>query len=204
MQQLRAPFRDLAIKQDGDIRKKRVFLPSMSDHAHAVAASFRACGVEAEVLPAIGPGNRADRQGVQLGKGMLPAGSDDGRHGQGNAQTRISIRTGAPFSCRPGRGPAGSDNITAITGRCSIVSGSGRWRSSRRCRMNRFIMMSGCSDKNFVLMCWRGALAIDMLQKALWEHRPHEKERAPVTGYMMLRLPGSPPPSRPGPIFFPC
>jgi predicted nucleotide-binding protein (sugar kinase/HSP70/actin superfamily) len=26
-------------------------------------------------------------------------------------------------------------------------------------------------------MCWRGALAIDVLQKALWEHRPHEKER---------------------------
>jgi predicted nucleotide-binding protein (sugar kinase/HSP70/actin superfamily) len=31
-------------------------------------------------------------------------------------------------------------------------------------------------DKNFVLMGWRGVFAVDMLQKALWEHRPHEKE----------------------------
>ena len=31
-------------------------------------------------------------------------------------------------------------------------------------------------DKNFVLMGWRGAFAVDMLQKALWEHRPYEEE----------------------------
>jgi predicted nucleotide-binding protein (sugar kinase/HSP70/actin superfamily) len=28
-----------------------------------------------------------------------------------------------------------------------------------------------------VLMSWRGALAVDMLQKALWETRPHEKQK---------------------------
>jgi predicted nucleotide-binding protein (sugar kinase/HSP70/actin superfamily) len=32
-------------------------------------------------------------------------------------------------------------------------------------------------DKDFVLMSWRGAFAVDMLQKALWEHRPHEKQK---------------------------
>jgi predicted nucleotide-binding protein (sugar kinase/HSP70/actin superfamily) len=32
-------------------------------------------------------------------------------------------------------------------------------------------------DKDFVLMSWRGAFAVDMLQKALWEHRPYEKRK---------------------------
>lgn len=32
-------------------------------------------------------------------------------------------------------------------------------------------------DKNFVLMSWRGAFAVDILQKALWEHRPYEREK---------------------------
>ena len=31
--------------------KRRVYLPPMVDHAHAIAAAFRACGVNAEVLP---------------------------------------------------------------------------------------------------------------------------------------------------------
>jgi predicted nucleotide-binding protein (sugar kinase/HSP70/actin superfamily) len=32
-------------------------------------------------------------------------------------------------------------------------------------------------DKEFVLMSWRGAYAVDMLQKALWECRPYEKRK---------------------------
>jgi predicted nucleotide-binding protein (sugar kinase/HSP70/actin superfamily) len=32
-------------------------------------------------------------------------------------------------------------------------------------------------DKDFVLMSWRGALAVDLLQKALWEHRPYESQK---------------------------
>jgi predicted nucleotide-binding protein (sugar kinase/HSP70/actin superfamily) len=32
-------------------------------------------------------------------------------------------------------------------------------------------------DKDFVLMCWRGVFAVDMLQKALWEYRPYEKQK---------------------------
>jgi len=31
--------------------------------------------------------------------------------------------------------------------------------------------------KDFVLMSWRGAFAVDMLQKALWEHRPYEQQK---------------------------
>ncbi len=31
-------------------------------------------------------------------------------------------------------------------------------------------------DKDFVLMSWRGVYAVDMLQKALWETRPHETQ----------------------------
>jgi predicted nucleotide-binding protein (sugar kinase/HSP70/actin superfamily) len=32
-------------------------------------------------------------------------------------------------------------------------------------------------DNNFVLLFWRGVFAVDMLQKALWEYRPYEKQQ---------------------------
>ena len=43
-------------------------------------------------------------------------------------------------------------------------------------------------DKNFVLMSWRGAFAVDMLQKALWEHRPYEKKQDKRTASIRQRL----------------
>jgi predicted CoA-substrate-specific enzyme activase len=46
-------------------RQRHVLIPQMSDHAWAVAAAFRACGVSAEVLPV------PDQRSVSLGKQVV-------------------------------------------------------------------------------------------------------------------------------------
>ena len=69
----------LRVAAHGSLERKKVFLPPMTDHAHALAAAFRACGVEAEVLP------ESDDETVRIGREyyfgprMLSAGADHRR-----------------------------------------------------------------------------------------------------------------------------
>jgi predicted nucleotide-binding protein (sugar kinase/HSP70/actin superfamily) len=170
---LSEPF---AIKKGGGIRKKKVLLPAMSDHAHAVAASFLACGVHAEVLP------QSDQETVRIGR----------EFSSGRECYPLALTTGDMVKATrtPGFDPDGSAFF--------MPTGKGPCRFGQYHRYHRNVLdrlglqqveilapMQDESlhndvrvfDRNFVLMCWRGALAIDVLQKALWEHRPHEKER---------------------------
>ena len=148
----------------------------MTDHAHALAAAYRACGVNAEVLP------ESDEETVRIGR----------EHSSGRECYPLALTTGDMIKAtrRPGFDPDRSAFF--------MPSGKGPCRFGQYNRYHRQVLdqlglenveilspMQDESlhndvrslDRNFVLMSWRGAFAVDMLQKALWETRPYEKQK---------------------------
>jgi predicted nucleotide-binding protein (sugar kinase/HSP70/actin superfamily) len=147
----------------------------MTDHALVLASAFRACGVEAEVLP------ESDEQTVRIGR----------EFSSGRECYPLALTTGDMIKAtrRPGFDP----EKTAFF----MPTGKGPCRFGQYHRYHRQVLdrlgldrveiispMQDESmhedvrmlDKDFVLMSWRGAFAVDMLQKALWEYRPYEKQ----------------------------
>ncbi len=161
---------------NGALHAKKVYLPPMTDHAHALAAAFRACGVEAEVLP------ESDEETVRIGR----------EHSSGRECYPLALTVGDMIKAtrRPGFDPDRSVFF--------MPTGRGPCRFGQYNRYHRQVLdklglerveimapMQDESlhddvralDKNFVLMSWRGVFAVDMLQKALWETRPYEKQK---------------------------
>lgn len=147
----------------------------MADHAHALAAAFRACDVEAEVLP------ESDDETVRIGR----------QYTSGRECYPLALTTGDLIKAT--RRPDFDPDRSAFF----MPTGKGPCRFGQYHRYHRQVLdrlglecvdilapMQDESmhddvralDKNFVLMSWRGAFAVDMLQKALWENRPYEKE----------------------------
>jgi predicted nucleotide-binding protein (sugar kinase/HSP70/actin superfamily) len=158
------------------LHAKKVYVPPMTDHAHAFAAALRACGVESEVLP------ESDEETVRIGR----------EHSSGRECFPLALTTGDMIKAtrRPGFDPDKSVFF--------MPTGKGPCRFGQYHRFHRQVLdklgldrvgimapMQDESlhddvralDRNFVLMTWRGMLAVDMLQKALWETRPYEKEK---------------------------
>ncbi len=165
-----------SVGPNGSLHSKKVYLPPMTDHAHALAAAFRACGVEAEVLP------ESDNETVRIGR----------EHSSGRECFPLVLTVGDMIKAtrRPGFNPDRSVFL--------MPTGRGPCRFGQYNRYHRQVLdklglgnveilapMQDESlhndvrvlDKNFVLMSWRGAFAVDMLQKALWETRPYEMQK---------------------------
>ena len=161
---------------NGSLHAKKVYLPPMTDHAHALAAAFRACGVDAEVLP------ESDEETVRIGR----------EHTSGRECYPLALTTGDMIKAtrRPGFDPDKSAFF--------MPTGKGPCRFGQYNRYHRQVLDNlgldrveilspmqdeslhddvRALDKNFVLMSWRGVFAVDMLQKALWETRPYEKQK---------------------------
>jgi predicted CoA-substrate-specific enzyme activase len=161
---------------NGSLHDKKVYLPPMTDHAHALAAAFRSCGVQAEVLP------ESDAETIRIGR----------EHSSGRECYPLALTTGDMIKAtrRPGFDPDKSAFF--------MPTGRGPCRFGQYNRYHRQVLdklglervdilspMQDESlhddvkvlDKNFVLMSWRGVFAVDMLQKAHWETRPYEKQK---------------------------
>ncbi|MHB8845910.1 MAG: acyl-CoA dehydratase activase [Nitrospirota bacterium] len=156
--------------------KRKVYLPPMTDHAHALAAAFRACGVESEVLP------ESDSETVRIGK----------QFSSGRECFPLALTTGDMIKAtrRPDFDPGKSAFF--------MPSGRGPCRFGQYNRYHRMILDSiglsevpivapmqddsayrelGMVGKDFLRILWQGVVSVDMLQKALWEHRPYEKRK---------------------------
>jgi predicted nucleotide-binding protein (sugar kinase/HSP70/actin superfamily) len=163
-------------RSTGRLHAKKVYFPPMTDHAHALSAAFRACGVDTEVLP------ESDDETVRIGR----------KHSSGRECYPLALTTGDMIKAtrRPGFDPDRSAFF--------MPSGKGPCRFGQYHRYHRQVLDSlgldrvevlspmqdeslhhdvRTLDKDFVLMCWRGVFAVDMLQKALWEYRPYEKRK---------------------------
>ncbi|MFA5074011.1 MAG: acyl-CoA dehydratase activase [Nitrospirota bacterium] len=160
---------------NGFLGNKKVLFPRMTDHAFALAAAFRSCNVNAEVLP------ESDDETVRIGREFC----------SGRECYPLTLTTGDMIKAV--RDPEFDPTTTAFF----MPSGKGPCRFGQYHRYHRQVLdRIGCHtvdiispvqdellhdqiqifDRNFFLMSWRGAYAVDMLQKALWEHRPYEKQ----------------------------
>ncbi|MGC2061567.1 MAG: acyl-CoA dehydratase activase [Thermodesulfovibrionales bacterium] len=157
------------------LEKRTVFIPRMSDHTFAVAAAFRHCGVDAEVLP------EPSRESVDLGK----------KYVSGKECYPCAVTTGdmAGKIMEAGFNPDKSAFF--------MPSGTGPCRFGQYNVFHRLVMRDlglkntpvfsptqnedfykdlGMVGKNFTLKCWEGIIAIELLTKCLHETRPYEKE----------------------------
>ena len=166
-----------AIRSNGSGYARKVLLPAMADHAHVIAAAFRASGVEAEVLP------ESDRETVAIGK----------KHSSGRECYPLALTTGDMIKAL--RKPGFDPRKTAFF----MPSGKGPCRFGQYNHYQRQVLdglgygdvpivapmqnegiyreLGGNVGKDLVRLCWQGSLAVDILQKALHEQRPYEKQK---------------------------
>jgi len=157
-------------------KKRTVFIPRMTDHAFAVAASLERCGVPAEVLP------MSDTVSVDIGK----------KHLSGKECYPCTVTTGdllkkiaspdfipdksaffmptANGPCRFGQYHVLQKLIMDKLGYKDIVILAPEQHS------NTFQEI-GVEGKDFTKTAWTGIVAFDMLYKCLHETRPYEKDK---------------------------
>jgi predicted nucleotide-binding protein (sugar kinase/HSP70/actin superfamily) len=166
----------LSAKRNGSSRAKKVYFPQMTDHVFAIAAAFNSCGVDAEVLP------ESDDETVRLGR----------EFSSGRECYPLALTTGDMMKAvqKPGFDPENTAFfMPAGKGPCRFGQYHRYHRQVLdRLGLDRVQILSPMQDeslhdhvrtfdKDFILMGWRGVFAVDMLQKALWEYRPHEKQK---------------------------
>ena len=157
------------------LKKRTVYIPMMSDHAYALAASFERSGVPAEVLP------ESDKETIAIGRKyvsgrecypcavttsdmlkkvfspdfkpaesafFMPSGSGPCRFGQYNVFHRMALDD------------LGYYNVPIFSPNQDV----------------EFYRDLGIVGKDFALRTWQGIIAIELLTKCLHETRPYEKE----------------------------
>ncbi len=154
--------------------QRTIYIPSMSDHAHAIEAAFHYCGVSAEVL------SESDSKTLELGR----------KYVSGKECYPCTVTTGDMIKkvtepdFRPERSaffmPSG-------TGPCRF----GQYNLFQRMILERLGLKNvpiyspvqdvtlyrdlGIVGNDFIKNAWRGIVAFDMLIKCLHETRPYEE-----------------------------
>ena len=154
--------------------KRKVYIPPMTDQAYAAAAAFRACGVDAEVLP------RSDDETLRLGRKLT----------SGKECYPCILTTGdlAKLTRRPDFDPEKTAFfMPAAYGPCRF----GQYHRFQRLALNELgfpqvpIYSPDQSDEMYeeldlagggdmVRLAWRGLVAVDLIQKGLLQARPYE------------------------------
>lgn len=175
----------LVIEERRGVRKKALFgsnerrviyLPKMADHAYALAAAFRACGAEAEVLP------DPDIETVNIGR----------RYTSGKECYPCTITTGdfvkmvkgngfnpkrSAFFMPSAMGPCRFGQYNVFQRLVLDELGYGDVPVYSPLQGSKFYKELGVIGDDFIRIAWQGILAVEVLIKALHERRPYEKNR---------------------------
>lgn len=154
--------------------KTKLYMPNMSDGAHGIAAAFRACGVDAEVMP------EPDEESLKLGR----------RYTSGRECYPAILTTGDMVKI------VRKEGFDRVRSAFFMPSGNGPCRFGQYNRYHRLILDElGFKDVpvyapdqdgnfyrelnvvqgNFPRLAWWGIAGIDLLEKRLREVRPYEK-----------------------------
>jgi len=152
--------------------RRTIYLPHMSPHAHALAATFRRYGTEAEVIP------ESDQETVELGR----------RFTSGKECFPFTLTFGDFL--KKAREPAFEPAKSAFF----MPSADGPCRFGQYMRLQRMLLdrlgyeevaiISPSSKDSYNEICdmgpgfrriaWQGIVAVDILEKLTWETRPYE------------------------------
>jgi len=179
------PYRPVLKTCNGRI----VYIPAMSDHAYAIAASFRACGMNAEVL------ERPDGETVRIGRRFV----------SGKECYPCAITTGSMAKM------VMSDRFDPDRSVFFMPSGTGPCRFGQYNVLQRLVLDDlgmhkvpiyapnqddsfyeelGIIGKDFSRYAWQGVLYVDLLQKCLHEIRPYEVNHGETDGIYRHYLAG--------------
>jgi predicted nucleotide-binding protein (sugar kinase/HSP70/actin superfamily) len=157
-------------------RTKKIYIPRMCDHSHAVAAAFRASGVDAEVIP------ESDEETVSWGRKLT----------SGKECYPCIVTTGDMVKLV--KDPRFDHERAAFF----MPSGNGPCRFGQYHRFHRVVLDElgfehvpvyspnqdetlyadlGIMGSRFTRLAWQGIVAVDLLMKKLLETRPYEKEK---------------------------
>ncbi|MGE4297594.1 MAG: acyl-CoA dehydratase activase [Desulfovibrionaceae bacterium] len=165
----------VAFALDAKKRHRRVYIPSMCDHAHALAAAFEICGVAAEVLPP------TDAEAIALGR----------KHVTGKECYPFAVTTGdmlkkalapdfepdrAAFLMFSGVGPCRFGQYNVLQRLIMDRVGLGRVPIFSPSQDVAFYAELGIIGTDYARKSWEGVVAIDLLTKLLHETRPFERE----------------------------
>ena len=154
--------------------KRKLYFPPMTDHILALVAAYQACGAEAEALP------ESDAETLELGRRLT----------SGKECYPLILTTGdlAKLVKRPDFNP---DNSAFF-----MPNASGPCRFGQYNRYQRLVLDElgypqvtvyapdqdvtmyeelGMVGEDFDRIAWNGFVAIDLLEKKLWETRPYER-----------------------------
>ncbi|MFN3921661.1 MAG: CoA activase, partial [Caldimicrobium sp.] len=158
---------------------RTIYIPYMADHAKALAAAFRACGVKAEVLP------EPDEESLELGRKWTS--------GKECYPTILTTGDLIKLVKRPNFDPEKSVFF--------MPDGSGPCRFGQYNRLHRKILRDlgienlpiyspqqdvefyddlGIAGRDFTRIAWRGVVAVDILDKLLRKIRPYALDKEEV------------------------
>jgi predicted CoA-substrate-specific enzyme activase len=157
-------------------RTKKIYIPYMCDHSFAVAAAFKACGVEADVFP------ESDDETLYWGRKLT----------SGKECYPCILTTGDMVKLIK------DPNFDHERAAFFMPSGNGPCRFGQYHRFHRLVLDDlgfhhvpiyspnqdetlysdlGIMGSQFTRLGWQGIVAVDLLMKKLLETRPYEKER---------------------------
>jgi predicted nucleotide-binding protein (sugar kinase/HSP70/actin superfamily) len=156
-------------------KSKTVYIPYMCDHCYVLASALRAHGIPAEALPP--PDGETLAIGLDLcrGRECLPCFTTTGdiiRRAQQPdfepAQAAILMPT-APGPCRFGQYTALQRNLLEQKGLAAVEFISPN--------SNNSYQGMGNNPAKLRALAWQGLVAVDLLQKLLYQYRPYEISR---------------------------
>jgi predicted nucleotide-binding protein (sugar kinase/HSP70/actin superfamily) len=157
-------------------RTKKIYIPNMCDHSFAVAAAFRACGVDADVFP------ESDEETLYWGRKLT----------SGKECYPCILTTGDMVKL------VKDPNFDHERAAFFMPSGNGPCRFGQYHRFHRLVLDDlgfqhvpvyspnqdetlyrdlGIMGSQFTRLGWQGIVAVDLLMKKLLETRPYEKEK---------------------------
>jgi predicted CoA-substrate-specific enzyme activase len=157
-------------------RTKKIFIHYMCDHSFAVAAAFKACGVEADVFP------ESDEETLYWGRKLT----------SGKECYPCILTTGDMVKL------VKNPNFEPERAAFFMPSGNGPCRFGQYHRFHRLVLDDlglhhvpiyapnqdetlyndlGIMGSRFTRLGWQGIVAVDLLMKKLLETRPYEKEK---------------------------
>ena len=173
----KAPTSKISSKRiPGITNKKIVYIPRMSDHSLALAAAFKSCGVNAEVLPV------TDTPAIELGRKYI----------SGKECYPCVVTTGdllkkvmtpgfdtnnSIFFMPSGTGPCRFGQYNVLQKLVLKNLGLKDVQIYSPVQDTAFYKELGLVGGDFVKTAWKGIVAIELLTKCLHETRPYEKNK---------------------------
>jgi predicted CoA-substrate-specific enzyme activase len=160
---------------------RELLLPNMSDHAHALAASFRACGVAARVLPAPDSASIRIGQLAMSGPECLPCAFLAGDMLRALA-AHDSSRPSPAFYMVSGDGPCRLGQYPYLLRRVLDAAGGDAACILDTGQDEAFYEKLGAISAGFQLTAWRGIVATDLLHARWRRRRPYAVDRSAIDG----------------------